>query len=87
MTPRPMETWRDRAVINVATAAVVFGRSQSWIRDRVDDGGLIADRSGRVMLITTDSVDRLMRRLVARAATRSPSASPARRLRLVVDNT
>jgi len=87
MTPRPMETWRNRAAINVATAAVVFGRSQSWIRDRVDDGGLTADRTGRIMLITTDSVDRLMRRLAARAVPRSSATALTRCLRLIVDNT
>ena len=50
--------WRDRAFLSRAEAAAIFGRSVSWIGDRVADGSLKAARipAGGSVGITVASV-------------------------------
>jgi hypothetical protein len=70
-------SWRSVDSVSVADAAGILGRSTSWVRDKITGGRLDADRSGRVIVVTTVSIAELLTQLAKR---RGPD------LRLVVDN-
>lgn len=77
--------WRNRSALSVAETAIVFGRSASWVRDRLTDRSLeAADRPSGPTAVTVGSIGALQTWLVAQ---NRRSRSRRARLRLVVDNT
>jgi hypothetical protein len=78
--------WRARAVVSVAEAAAILGRSTSWVRDRLTDNTLeIVDfPETKRIAITVRSVVRLSERTKNSQTCKRPAERPW--LRLVVDN-
>jgi hypothetical protein len=84
--------WRMRAFVTIADAALIVGRSTSWIRDMLTAGALEARLiNGRgVALITVSSLARLVDRAepLPREALSQPRPCGSKpKLRLAVDNT
>jgi hypothetical protein len=80
------DPWRERAVVSVTEASAIFGRSTSWVRDRLTDNSLeaVSIPDTKRIAITVRSVVRLAER---NAQTRARKLSAERPwLRLVVDN-
>jgi hypothetical protein len=79
---------RDRDLITFAEAAVIAGRSYSWVRDRVIEGGLTARVSARgPRLVTAESLRALLESRASATRVEHRRQGPSLRLRLVVDNT
>ena len=79
--------WRERAVVSVTEASTIFGRSTSWVRDRLTDNSLesVSMPDTRRIAITVRSVVRLSEEIAASQVVRSRKAERPW-LRLVVDN-
>lgn len=70
--------------LTVRESAIIAERSQSWIRDRINAGGLRAARRERRLMVDAASLERLLARLASRRSAATPHEP--RHLRLVVDN-
>jgi hypothetical protein len=81
------QTLKDGATVSVAEAASIFGRSTSWIRNRLTDNSLklAARPDSKRIAIALASVVRLSEEIAAPRAVRNRKAERPW-LRLVVDN-
>lgn len=81
----PYVPWRDRAFVNIPTAAEILGRSRTWVEDQITARRLeIAGRARQHLVISVES----LKRLVDEERSSAPPAPVCRRnpLRLVVNN-
>lgn len=82
--------WRERAFLTYAETALIFGRSTSWVHDRLTDGSLTRARvrAGGAIGITVASVVALVDGAlpVGEPPAAPPASRPRGKLRLVVSN-
>ena len=78
--------WRDRAFVNIPTAAEILGRSREYIEGQISMGHLdVVGPSRRHRVVTVESLKRLIDAELSRKPPAGPVRGPAR-LRLVVSN-
>lgn len=62
-------SWRETESLSVVQAAILFGRSTHWVRDRIDSGHLVVATRDPKTMVTTRSVSELLNDLAPRRPT------------------